>query len=114
MNDSDINERHKMLLLARPCPYCLTLCVKIDDEDCDHVKCKCGCEFCYSCSAKRSPIIAHGNHYHRQKCNAFFAYNGFDNSYSSECSECKRLGKLCSPPVNLDPYNDIPFSERIT
>ncbi len=95
-----------------PCPNCLMLCEKTSDEDCDHVKCMCGTEFCIACSAKRSPIMAHGNQYHRKKCNAYFAYSGIDNMYSNECTECVKLGKICTPPNDLDSTGDIPVEER--
>ena len=43
-----------------PCPYCLQLCEKLNDE-CDHVKCFiCQKDFCIACGCRRSPTLAHG------------------------------------------------------
>eukprot|EP00831_Metopus_contortus_P039137 TRINITY_DN30698_c0_g1_i1.p3 TRINITY_DN30698_c0_g1~~TRINITY_DN30698_c0_g1_i1.p3 ORF type:complete len:107 (-),score=26.69 TRINITY_DN30698_c0_g1_i1:166-486(-) len=43
--------------------------------------------FCFVCSAKRSPILEHGNHYHRPGCpDRGDPYEGPDY-FCSECSE---------------------------
>lgn len=55
------------------CPYCLTPVYK-DEYDGWYFECvnyNCSKSFCSRCSAKRSPIQAHGNHYHRPDC-AFY------------------------------------------
>ena len=84
------------------CPGCRSLYAK--DEGCNHVKCmKQGCreEFCFLCSAVRSPTLEHGNHYHRPQCKYFSDYNGNDDKYSQNCKMCVKAGKLCVPPKNL-------------
>ena len=49
------------------CPECYNPFMK--GEGCDHVTClKCKLDFCFSCCAFRSPILAHGNHFHRKDC----------------------------------------------
>lgn len=83
------------------CPGCKTPYTK--DENCEHVTCQnpeCGIDFCFRCAAKRSPILAHGNHYHRPACQDYGAYDGPDN-IEQDCSECKSTGNLCERPADL-------------
>jgi hypothetical protein len=52
------------------CPYCGEVYDK--DENCEKVKCPtCNIEFNFCCSSKRTPVTAHGNHYHREGCSFF-------------------------------------------
>lgn len=96
--------RCKMLdesgIVYSQCPRCLTPYMK--DEGCEHVKCAssdCGIDFCYKCSAVRSPILAHGNHYHRPACPYFSEFTG-QNVSSQNCSECMLAGSLCAAPAD--------------
>jgi len=92
-----------------PCPFCLQLSSK--DDHCDHVTCYfCKHDFCFRCSAIRSPTLEHGNHYHRKKCKHYMPYEGKDDKISQKCEKCKELGKLCRPPKDLED-DDIPESE---
>eukprot|EP00831_Metopus_contortus_P052809 TRINITY_DN44350_c0_g1_i1.p1 TRINITY_DN44350_c0_g1~~TRINITY_DN44350_c0_g1_i1.p1 ORF type:complete len:276 (+),score=29.60 TRINITY_DN44350_c0_g1_i1:108-830(+) len=91
-----------------PCPYCLKLSSK--DEKCNHVTCdNCHNDFCFVCSAKRSPILAHGNHYHREDCKDYDD-PPLKDKLEPECSECAKLGKCCKPPLPLENL-DIPEEE---
>lgn len=92
-----------------PCPFCLQLSGK--DDHCDHVTCYfCKHDYCFRCSAKRSPTLQHGNHYHRKSCKHYAPYDGKDDKMLPNCEECKRLGKLCRPPADLE-NGDIPLAE---
>ena len=84
------------------CPICKSPYMK--DDKCNHVKCKdCNLEFCFVCAAKRSPILAHGNHYHRPQCTDYFdPGKGEVDKIHDKCDECKSLGALCPRPVNLE------------
>ena len=63
-----------MILGARPCPCCAILNAGKDEAACDHVTCyNCGFEYCYLCDAPRAPVMAHGNHYHLEKCKYYSA-----------------------------------------
>ena len=98
---------------AVPCPYCLQLSEKIDDN-CDRVKCLlCQNFFCSKCGAKHAIILAHSNSYHRPSCEHFdHGYKGPDQ-YSSKCERCigrKKVGVPCPRPANLI-NNDIPPDE---
>ncbi len=49
------------------CPDCIVPFVK--DHRCDHVTCNwCQLQLCFDCSVNRSPVLNHGNHYHREGC----------------------------------------------
>lgn len=83
------------------CPGCKAPYLK--DEGCEHVACtnpSCGVEFCFTCSCLRSPTLAHGNHYHRNDCSFYAEYAGKDKE-SQDCTECKKLKKLCPRPKKL-------------
>ncbi len=60
--------------------------------------CICGKQVNFCCSSKRTPVTAHGNHYHRPGCEVFnnmdkdqlkFLENGWKNDKKeSKCEEC--------------------------
>jgi hypothetical protein len=83
------------------CPGCRCLYAK--DLGCSHVKClkkECAVEFCFQCSAFRSPTLAHGNHYHRPQCSFFSEYLNGD-VFDQKCEKCNERGTLCERPKNL-------------
>lgn len=97
-------------LKVMPCPFCLQMSAK--DEGCNHVTCYfCKNDFCFACSAKRTPILVHGNQYHRPSCPNFAEYNGPDVIQTDKCIECKVLKKLCPRPHDLI-EGDIPTEEK--
>ncbi|CAG9310130.1 unnamed protein product [Blepharisma stoltei] len=88
------------------CPGCKQPYIK--DDHCEHVVCmnpKCKTSFCFTCSCLRSPTIEHGNHYHRPDCKWFFPLPEVEKANEKylpdKCDECKRLGELCKPPMQL-------------
>ena len=98
------------------CPYCYELFAK--DDKCNHVKCnKCLNDFCFRCSAKRNPILYHGNHYHRSFCPDYFLYDKNDN-FHQKCQSCLGIKSItgtencCPRPGLLDKNGDIPEKER--
>jgi len=40
----------------RPCPRCGALISKMDDGSCNHITCRCGCEFCWLCLKEISDL----------------------------------------------------------
>jgi hypothetical protein len=97
-----------------PCPYCYELFAK--DDKCNHVKCsKCKNDFCFRCSAKRSPIMEHGNHYHRSNCTDYSKYDGED-PFKDKCDCCSILksktgnATICPRPLDFE-NGDIPQAE---
>ena len=98
-------------LKVSPCPYCLQMSAK--DQGCNHVTCYfCKNDFCFACSAKRNPILIHGNHYHRPSCPNYANYLGPDKYNPEKCMECKRLRKICPKPNDLIEM-DIPDDEKM-
>jgi len=97
-------------LKIAPCPYCLQMSAK--DEGCNHVTCYfCKNDFCFVCSAKRNPILVHGNHYHRPNCPHFADWWGANQYLPDKCMECRRAKKLCTVPEDLVDM-DIPEREK--
>ena len=85
------------------CPRCRIPYLK-DITGCKHVDCinpECRVSFCFECACIRSPLLAHGNHYHRKQCTDYSVYNGDEDEMKKDCTECARLGKLCPRPKNL-------------
>lgn len=84
---------------ARGCPRCGTGICKANESDCDHMTCShCKKEFCWSCSADRQVIYAHGNHHHFPSCRFYAAYDGPSEHKPQQCPECRRLERACKPP----------------
>ncbi|CAK0845378.1 unnamed protein product [Prorocentrum cordatum] len=65
---------------VRQCPFCSVACVKDNPDDCDHIHCVCGREFCWQCLADREVIFHHGNHYHRPGCPYRFDFQDQDRA----------------------------------
>jgi hypothetical protein len=83
------------------CPECKSPFLK--DDHCNHVTCKdCKIDFCFVCSAIRSPILAHGNHYHRPQCTDYGALpKGEVDKVSDKCTQCVKVNGICPRPANL-------------
>eukprot|EP00826_Nyctotherus_ovalis_P039717 TRINITY_DN3837_c0_g1_i23.p1 TRINITY_DN3837_c0_g1~~TRINITY_DN3837_c0_g1_i23.p1 ORF type:complete len:319 (-),score=77.54 TRINITY_DN3837_c0_g1_i23:166-1101(-) len=95
-------------LLLRPCPYCLSFLPA--HPLAGEVVCpRCGQSLCANKSCKLSLVRTHGLGYHRKKCEKLKEVAAEE---LGECAECKKAGKLCSPPMDLDEDDDIPESER--
>jgi hypothetical protein len=64
---SDLNKIKESSSKIAFCPYCGE--AGENAGVCDNGKCaRCRKDFCYLCSAKRNPILAHCNSYHRKHC----------------------------------------------
>lgn len=82
------------------CPRCMNMTEKLDDDECDHMKCvSCLHEFCWDCSADRFVIYAHGNHYHKPACKYYASFSGKEEADPKRCPACKELGSLCPRPL---------------
>jgi hypothetical protein len=91
--------------------------------NCYHAVCEsqiggCGTEFCFICSAIRSPILAHGNMMHRASCpynldqfccrsNCLKSHQRTcrEMKWNENCSEClkNKEGEVCSFPLESNP-----------
>ena len=81
------------------CPRCRLTCLR-DKWDslgmCIDLNCR--VEFCFEGCCLRSPIKAHGAHYHRPQCKYYMFYNGANDKKENNCKEFTRLGVMCKPP----------------
>jgi len=112
MIEKALNELEATGEVVSQCPGCMHPYLK--DKECDHVKCvnpKCLAEFCFECSCFRSPTLVHGNHYHRPECRHYFDPGSEADVYKEDCTECKKLGKLCNPPEPLQEPRRFPEVE---
>lgn len=92
-----------------PCPYCLGLSSK--DQSCPHVVCTyCKKEYSFCCSVSIKATAAHGCHYHRPSCAIYKPFDGADICMPDKCDMCKKHGKLCPRPLDLED-GDIPQAE---
>lgn len=88
------------------CPFCQLFQTK--DDNCNHVNCS-GCkrDLCSACSVDRIPILAHGNHYHREGCPDYKPWEVKgkiikDKEFNErKCSKCKETKKACEYPMSL-------------
>jgi len=80
------------------CPRCRCIVEKADSESCSHMTClRCRFEFCWNCSADRSVIAAHGNHFHRPSCEFYAPFAGRDDFLPQRCVKCRLRGVACRP-----------------
>ncbi|CAK68194.1 unnamed protein product (macronuclear) [Paramecium tetraurelia] len=94
------------------CPFCGTMQTK--DEKCNHVKCHvCQKDLCSACSVDRSPIMDHGNHYHRVGCPDYqpWIQNGKvmtePKLEKRSCQKCRETGQACQFPISLEEYKQL-------
>lgn len=90
--------REAMGIEVRQCPFCGEACVKDNPDDCDHIHCLCGREFCWQCLADREVIFHHGNHYHKPGCPYRFDFQEQELKLHPKCPQCKKTGRPCRPP----------------
>lgn len=96
------------------CPRCRVPYTK--DEKCERVTCinsSCNTPFCFKCACLMSPVLAHGNHYHRPECDLFRNFNGADNYSPNTCEACKKSERICARPKSLKVKKRVSPSEAI-
>jgi len=61
-------------------------------EECDHVTCKCGFEFCWDCGIERSVPLNHDNRWHKPRCRYYTRPEEVKEppSKSKTCPECRK------------------------
>lgn len=89
----------------KPCPR---RCVfgggfKASDE-CDHVRCQCGFEFCWDCGVARAIPLAHDNRWHKPTCRYYTPPSEVTEKpkRADGCPACQALppGAVCSYPLD--------------
>lgn len=103
--DQDEAWRSALALGWKPCPRgCAYAGGYKAAEECDHVTCECGFEFCWDCGVERQVPLLHDNRWHKASCR----YHT-DPSQVAErpkavptCPECKKMpnGLPCSFPAD--------------
>lgn len=80
------------------------------DEECDHVTCECGFEFCWDCGVDRRVLIAHDNRWHKPRCRYHTRPEEVAEPPRRQrgCPECEK----CAPgaPCQLPPDDGYPES----
>jgi hypothetical protein len=73
-------------------------------EECDHVTCECGFEFCWDCGVERQVALLHDNRWHKPSCR----YHTPPHEVAerpravANCPECKKMswGRCCPFPAD--------------
>eukprot|EP00419_Tripos_fusus_P001219 CAMPEP_0172689738 /NCGR_PEP_ID=MMETSP1074-20121228/23362_1 /TAXON_ID=2916 /ORGANISM="Ceratium fusus, Strain PA161109" /LENGTH=1060 /DNA_ID=CAMNT_0013509587 /DNA_START=38 /DNA_END=3220 /DNA_ORIENTATION=+ len=84
-------------------------------EECDHVTCECGFEFCWDCGVERQVPLLHDNRWHKPSCR----YHTKPEEVAElprnlpNCPECKKMsfGRPCCFPAD-DGYPESYISRR--
>merc|ERR1719215_42816 len=79
------------------------------DEECDHVTCQCGHEFCWACGIPRHQALQHDNRWHKPSCPYHTKYDEVSEApvRLPNCPECQKMpeGQCCAFPAD-DGYPD--------
>jgi len=84
-------------------------------EECDHVTCECGFEFCWDCGVERQVPLLHDNRWHKPSCR----YHTKPSEVAEaprrlpNCPECKKMsfGRACCFPAD-DGYPESYIGRR--
>jgi len=73
-------------------------------EECDHVTCQCGFEFCWDCGVARQVPLLHDNRWHKPSCRYHTKPSEVKEKprYIAQCPECQRMpaGEACRFPAD--------------
>jgi len=63
------------------------------EEECDHVTCECGFEFCWSCGVPRQIPLMHDNRWHKPSCPYHTALSDVKEApkYMPKCPGCQKM-----------------------
>lgn len=79
------------------------------DEECDHVTCQCGHEFCWACGVTRAVPLLYDNRWHKPSCPYHTKYEEVNEApkHLPNCPECQKMpnGEPCAFPQD-DGYPD--------
>jgi len=79
-------------------------------EECDHVTCECGFEFCWDCGVERSVALLHDNRWHKPSCRYHTRPEEVAEApvFVPGCPECQRRGD--GLPCRFPPDDGYPHS----
>ncbi|CAE7378748.1 unnamed protein product [Symbiodinium natans] len=77
-------------------------------EECDHVTCECGHEFCWDCGVDRRVPLAHDNRWHKPSCRYHTPYHEVAEPPrpSPHCPACRLLAASGDPRPCCWPPDD--------
>lgn len=77
-------------------------------EECDHVTCQCGFQFCWMCGVDRRVVVAHDNRWHKPECPYYTKREEVseDLAFSQDCPACQSLCSLGHMSVCPFPESD--------
>lgn len=67
-------------------------------DECDHVTCLCGHEYCFQCGADRKAIVCHDNLWHKPSCRYHPRTGVPELRFCRDCPSCREQGMPCQPP----------------
>ncbi|CAJ1351195.1 unnamed protein product [Effrenium voratum] len=74
-------------------------------EECDHVTCECGFEFCWDCGVDRRIPLAHDNRWHKPSCRYHTCYEEVAELPRPE-SACPACRAACAGVCGAFPADD--------
>lgn len=87
----------------KPCPMrCKAGGGVKNDDECDHMTCHCGFEFCWQCGVERKITLVHDNRWHKPSCKYWTPYDSVQEEpkYNKDCPACVKLGRCCDYPAD--------------
>mmetsp|Transcript_88522 Transcript_88522/g.166945 ORF Transcript_88522/g.166945 Transcript_88522/m.166945 type:complete len:1154 (+) Transcript_88522:43-3504(+) len=114
--DQDAAWHGAMDLGWKPCPMRCTFGGGFKaSEECDHVTCQCGFEFCWDCGVCRKVALVHDNRWHKPSCQYHTKPEEVAEKprWNAHCPECAKLpeGQVCAFPPD-DGYPQSYMSNR--
>eukprot|EP00397_Hematodinium_sp_SG-2012_P006290 GEMP01006318.1.p1 GENE.GEMP01006318.1~~GEMP01006318.1.p1 ORF type:complete len:944 (-),score=209.82 GEMP01006318.1:910-3741(-) len=69
-------------------------------EECDHVTCQCGFQFCWICGVDYQIPFLHDNRWHKPMCTYYTERSEVSEApkFNDRCLECQKLGHVCPYP----------------
>merc|ERR1712110_1073033 len=83
------------------------------EEECDHVTCECGHQFCWACGVTRQVPLAHDNRWHKPSCPYHTKLTEVTETPKRmpNCPECQNMPAMQPCPFPADdgyPHSYIP------
>jgi hypothetical protein len=102
--------RNALAMGWKPCPKRCSFGGGVKaEEECDHVTCECGHEFCWACGVTRQVILEHDNRWHKPSCPYHTKPSEVNEApkYRPNCPECQKMpgNTPCAFPAD-DGYPD--------
>ena len=98
--DYSVEEADRLGKDFTQCPACRSL--SFQGENTTESICKnCSTRFCYACACRLTPVLIHGNCYHRPECIFYEEDDLNDPENNFDCEMCRECDDICDPPFSL-------------